>query len=302
MPKEGEMAQISRPFQIALVALVLLVGVWLAALHGHPTSTTGAGSSPAAPTPAPATSGKGAAPGNGAAPGGVYNGSAPGVQGLTRALAKAHGAVTTSQQNAKQLEQKSNQASNSSAATGGSTAPAPEPAAPVKKAAPAAAAAPKTQHATSPSQGTARQAVKPTKSATQTGPQSKPAMQARVERALHQGKVAVVLFWNPKGADDVSTRNQLRLLESVHHLIAPVAGVTAVRRMLQRSGQQLQKKFAAFEASAKQVASFGSITRGVQVNQTPTLLVINKQGRVIALTGLIDAYSLEQAIDEARQR
>jgi len=103
-------------------------------------------------------------------------------------------------------------------------------------------------------------------------------------------------------ADDVATRNQLRLLEAVHHLIRPVAGVPAMRRLLQRSGQQLQKKFAAFEASATQVATFGSITRGVQVNQTPTLLVINKQGKVIALTGLIDAYSLEQAIDEARQR
>jgi hypothetical protein len=278
MPKEGEMAQLSRPFQIALVALVLFVGVWLAALHGHSTNTTKAGSSPAAPTPAPATS-KAATPGNGAAPGGVYHGSAPGVEGLTRALAKAHGAVATSQQNAKQLEKKSAQASSSSAATGGSAAPAPQPAAPLKKAPSAAAAAPKSQHTTSTSVGAAPHAVKPTNSATQTAANRKPAMQALVERALHEGKVAVVLFWNPKGADDVSTRNQLK-----------------------RTGQQLRKKFAAFEASAKQVASFGSITRGVHVNQTPTLLVINKQGKVITLTGLIDAYALEQAIDEARQR
>ena len=286
------MAQLSRPFQIALVALVLIVGVWLAAFHGHSTKTTGAGSSPAAATPAPATSGKAAKPGNGAAPGG---------EGLTRALAKAHGAVATSQQNARQLEGKSAQASSSSAGTGGSPAPASHPASPVKKGVPAGATAPKTQHTTSTSVGATHHAAKPTKSATQTG-QRKPAMQALVERALHEGKVAVILFWNRKGADDVATRNQLRLLEAVHHLIRPVAGVPAVRRALQRSGLQLQKKFAAFEASAKQVSSFGSITRGVQVNQTPTLLVINKQGKVIALTGLIDAYSLEQAIDEARQR
>jgi hypothetical protein len=300
MPKEGKMAQISRPFQIALVALVLFVGVWLAALHGHSNKATTAGSSPAAPTPAPVKSAKAATPGNGAAPGGVYHGSAPGVEGLTRALAKAHGAVATSQQNARQLEQKSAQASGGSAPAA-AAAPATHPASPVTKGSPAPTA-PKSRHTTSTGTGAAHHAVKPTTSATQTGPQRKPAMQALVERALHEGKVAVILFWNRKGADDVATRNQLRLLEAVHHLIRPVAGVPAVRRLLQRSGQQLQKKFAAFEASATQVATFGSITRGVQVNQTPTLLVINKQGKVIALTGLIDAYSLEQAIDEARQR
>ena len=70
--------------------------------------------------------------------------------------------------------------------------------------------------------------------------------------------------------------------------------------MLQRSGLELQKRFAAFEATEKQVASFGSITRGVQVNGTPTLLIVNRYGQVRTLTGLTDAYSMEQAIDEAR--
>jgi hypothetical protein len=121
-----------------------------------------------------------------------------------------------------------------------------------------------------------------------------------VERALHEGKVAVILFWNRKGADDVATRTELRVLEAVHHLIRPVAGVPKVRRALQRSGLELQRKFAAFEANAKRVAEFGSITRGVQVSQTPTLLVVNRHGKVTTLTGFTDAYSLEQAIDEAR--
>ena len=47
-----------------------------------------------------------------AAPTHVYHGSAPGVPASARAIAKAHGAVATSQQNAKQLEQKSAQASS----------------------------------------------------------------------------------------------------------------------------------------------------------------------------------------------
>ncbi len=54
------------------------------------------------------------------------------------------------------------------------------------------------------------------------------------------------------------------------------------------------------EASAGQVTYFGSITRGVQVTGTPTLLIINKHGRTIILTGLQDAYAIRQAIAEAR--
>ena len=55
------------------------------------------------------------------------------------------------------------------------------------------------------------------------------------------------------------------------------------------------------EAPASQVASFGSITRTVRVTGTPTLLIINKHGRTTTLTGLTDAYSIDQAIDEARK-
>ena len=57
---------------------------------------------------------------------------------------------------------------------------------------------------------------------------------------------------------------------------------------------------AAFEARAKEVTSFGTITRGVQVYGTPTLLVLNKKGQVRTITGLTDAYAIEQTIDEAR--
>lgn len=121
-----------------------------------------------------------------------------------------------------------------------------------------------------------------------------------MERALSEGKIAVILFWNPKGADDVAVRDELRLLEAVHHLIRPVARVPQVRQALARSGLELQKKFAAFEATANQVSSFGSITRGVQVYATPTILIVNKQGQTTVLTGVQDAFSIEQAIDEAR--
>ena len=58
------------------------------------------------------------------APGGsrsgqVYHGSAPGVEGLTKAIAKAHGAVSTSEGNARQLEEKSAQATSTTPAESG---------------------------------------------------------------------------------------------------------------------------------------------------------------------------------------
>src|SRR6476646_1278256 len=108
------MTQISRPFQIALAAMVLLAAVWFVALRGHSGGSESSGSSassasapPAAPAKTPAKSaGSGGAPRGGS----VYHGPAPGLEGLTRAITKAQGAVALSQRNAKQLQEKSAQA------------------------------------------------------------------------------------------------------------------------------------------------------------------------------------------------
>ena len=271
------MAQLSRPFQIALAALGLLVAVWFLALHGHSTSTSS--STPSAATPAPSAQAQKAG-----APSPIYHGSAPGVEGLTRAVAKAHGAVATSQQNAKQLEEKSAQASSvtapaRSSATGGTAAASGKPAA-------ATAAGAQTLHTS------AKSAVHKSASAVHKGASTAhkgasvkaakglpgaQAPQLAVEAEIKQGKIVLLLFWNPKGADDAIVRNEVRAL--VGHA----------------------KKIALHVALANQVATFGTITRGVQVEQTPTILIINKRGRARALTGFTDVFSLEQAIAEARR-
>ena len=103
-------------------------------------------------------------------------------------------------------------------------------------------------------------------------------MQATVEGELKQGKVVTILFWNPKATDDV-----------------------AVQRELQSAGHALGGKVVVHEARASQVGSFGAITRAVQVYQTPTILIVNKHGQVTTLAGLTDAFSIEQAINEARR-
>ncbi|HET7296027.1 MAG TPA: hypothetical protein VFI66_02735, partial [Gemmatimonadales bacterium] len=66
------MAQLSRPYQIALAALVLAVVMWFIAFGRHSRSTSG----PSPSAPAPSASGGGAGSRH------IYHGSAPGVEGL----------------------------------------------------------------------------------------------------------------------------------------------------------------------------------------------------------------------------
>jgi len=317
------MAQLSRPFQIALVAVLLFAGVWLFALQGHSTSSS-SGSSPSASTSVPAAStpaSSSAATATGAAnaakPAHASHGSGSSLGGLSHAIAKAHGAAAVSQHNTQQLERKSAQASDESA-TGAAAATAAKPSRPATQAThhgssatatvqhPPATTTPATTTpatttpaATTPAVST-HAAVKPQPSKAQSGAGRTPARQVLVERALDEGKIAVVLFWNPKGTDDAIVNHELQLLEAVHHLIRPLARTPQLRSALKASGLELDKPFAAFASPASQVASYGSITRGVQVYATPTILIVNKSGQTTVLTGVQDAFSIEQAIDEAR--
>jgi hypothetical protein len=251
------MAQISRPFQIALAGIALLGLVWVFALHRPASSSTTAAKAPAvaAATPTQASSSNGS-PAGGTSGGAskIYHGSAPGVAGLTRAIAKAHGAVATSQQNAKQLEEKSAQASGAATSSSSSTptTPALTPA-PAKTSAPTVAKTPAPAHSKVPSL----------------------ARQHLVEAELAKGRVVALLFWSSKGADDVAVKSAIdSLARSDHGLAVHVV-------------------------AADQVASFGTITRGIQVYGTPTILIVGKHGQTRTLTGLQDAFAIQQAVSEA---
>ncbi len=279
MPKKWAMAQISRPFQIALIAVGLLVAVWFVALRGHSPSTSGspAGSSAAsAPAPAatahanPATA-RSAPPQSAAgeekaaaAPTPIYHGAAPGVEGLTRAIDKAHGAVATSQQDAKQFEHQSAEPSSAAAPAASASAPASSATTVTVTTVPSKAVA------KAPTTAGSKVASTTTAAALHSG-------QKAVEAELKQGDVVLLLFWNPAGADDLAVRNALRPLASA------------------------RRKIVVHEAAANQVATFGSITKGIQVDETPTVLIVTKTGRVTPLAGLTDTYSVEQAIAEARR-
>jgi hypothetical protein len=249
------MTQLSRPYQIALVAMGLIAAVWFFALRGNSASTGSSASSASAPS----ASSPAAKP---STPSPVYHGSAPGVEGLTRAIAKARHAVVESQKNAKQLQEKSAQASGSTGAAAGTST--------------TGAQATSSVTSKGSSTKTAPAGAGPSK-ASRSKIGALPSMQVPVERELKQGKVVAILFWNPAAFVDA-----------------------AVRRELHAVGHALGGKIAVHDARAKQVGSFGSFTRAVPVYQTPTILIVNKRGQASALTGLTDAFSIEQAIREAK--
>lgn len=307
------MPPLSRPFQILLVVFVLFAGAygaWFLVLREPSSSTTSASTPQSTPT-AVARAPKVNAPKTPES-GKVYHGAAPGLEGLTRDVAKAHGAVSEAQHSGEHELNRAGAASTAAGASPSSTngvgtqpqaSTTHHPASSSASSTASASVAKPALHSATKPTTSAGQASKPKSTAAPAtvGSNQIPAKQALVEGALKEGKVAVILFWNPKGADDAADRLELKVLEAVHHLIPALARrVPALRAELKQSGLELEKKFAAFEASASQVTSFGSITRGVQVYGTPTLLVVNPKGQVTTITGLTDAFAIEQAIDEAR--
>jgi hypothetical protein len=267
------MTQISRPFQVALAAVGVLALVWLVALRGHSSSsepTAGAPASHLSPSPSS---------GGGSSSGSVYHGSAPGVEGLTRDIQKAHGAVAASEQNAAQLERKSAQASSESSSTGGTSAasgstaaatPVSKHASATKTAASAKAKAPASKHSATPSSGAHARSL------------GLPAGQVWVEGELAHKLAVALLFYSPRAYDDSRTRREVENVvreERAHH-----------RRLVLRV------------APANAVGTFGSFTRVASVYQTPTLLLVMPNGEVKPpITGLTDGFSIAQAINEKTQ-
>ncbi len=286
------MAQISRPFQIVLVVFGLFVAVWAVALRGHSSSSNSTASTPAASTPAPPASAQ--AP-KAAKPSPIYHGPAPGLEGLSRDIARAHGAAGAAQQKARQLQEKTGEAPST---TGSSSASAKAPATSTSKASATTQAPAGKAPAGKAPVGKAPVGKAPSSPATSVS--TGPADQAAVERELEQGKIVLVLFWNPKGTDDVIVHDELQLMIGFHRS-ATAAKIEELRHGSRFFGKELDQKIAVHEVSAAEVASFGSITRGVQVYTTPTLLIVNGHRQVTTLTGATDAYSIEQAIEEAHK-
>ncbi len=323
MPKLGGMAQLSRPFQIALIALGVFVLAWFAVLHRPGGSSS---------SPSVSSSGSSSAHSSGSASGGsgaaksssVYHGSAPGLEGLTRDVQRAHGAAAQVESNGREVQSKAAQGTGE-AASGGTPAAASHPTAGAHTGAGAASSAGKSASAAagSPAQRRAHTHTSSGAATTATaaltlhhltealhlkavvdlveaidpglGLKAKvahaedtlvarmksdlqPTPPATIAAELHQGKTVLLLFLNPHSYDDDATA--IDTTETAY---------------------KLRHHVAAHLALAGQVNSFGSITRNIQVYQTPTLLIVNPKLQVTTLTGLTDGFSIEQAVAEARK-
>jgi hypothetical protein len=101
-------------------------------------------------------------------------------------------------------------------------------------------------------------------------------LSAPILRELAHGKVAVLLFWDRRAADDRAARRAVAHVDRHHGKVA--VHVAAVSR----------------------VGDYGAITQGVEVLQSPTILVIGPDHRARTITGYTDVAEVDQLVDDVR--
>jgi hypothetical protein len=164
--------------------------------------------------------------------------TAPGVDGLTNAVDAAKGAAAT--QEASDAKVQSATGEETGAAAGAKSAPG---SAGAKPAAAAAAA--------------------------------KGSLPAPVEKAIADRKVLVLLFWNPKSAEDKDVKKAL-------------AGVD------RWDGEVFVRA-----TDVKKISRYGTITRGADVDQSPTVVVVDRKLKAERLVGYVDTRAIDQAVVDA---
>jgi hypothetical protein len=96
-----------------------------------------------------------------------------------------------------------------------------------------------------------------------------------IARAIRKDKTLVLLFWNGKSADD----------KAVHDALAKV--------------NRWDGRVYVGSASIKKISKYGRIARGVDVEQSPTLVIADNQLRAETLVGYVDAQTIDQAVVDA---
>jgi hypothetical protein len=97
----------------------------------------------------------------------------------------------------------------------------------------------------------------------------------RVVRAVGAGKLVVLLFFDPKGAEDQAVRSAVRAIPRKHGVVIledDVAHVSRYERVLPASG----------------------------IDRSPAVVIIGRQHRAQTLQGFLDSDSLRQYVEDAR--
>ena len=97
-------------------------------------------------------------------------------------------------------------------------------------------------------------------------------------RAIGDRKVVVLLFWNPKAADDRAVRKALSGID------------------------RHDRKVLAHATNIKRIAAYQQITRGAEVEQSPTVVVVDRDRKVQTLVGYVDRTSIDQAVTDALRK
>src|SRR3954470_6703703 len=94
----------------------------------------------------------------------------------------------------------------------------------------------------------------------------------RVQKALDHKKILVLFFYNPRSADDRAVRR-------------------AVSRVDRWQGQVVVQT-----ANVRSVARYAKITQGADVQQTPSVVVVDRGAKAVRLDGYQDTRSIDQAV------
>jgi hypothetical protein len=124
----------------------------------------------------------------------------------------------------------------------------------------------------------------PTTKAPATGQTSAPApitndalasLPKDVRKAIKQRKVLALLFWNNRSYDDRAVRRELK------HVSTYGKQVFVAARPI------------------KNVARYQAITRGVDVEQSPTVVIADSNLKAVTLVGYVDRDTIDQAVVDA---
>ena len=125
--------------------------------------------------------------------------------------------------------------------------------------------------------GTSAEQTKPGAAAADAkGDVAEAGLPAPVAKAVAQQKVLVMLFWNPKAADDRVVRQELRSVGSNH-----------------------KKDVAVHVADVKDIARYAPVTRGAEVEQSPSVVVVGADRKATLLEGFSDRATIRQAVYDA---
>jgi hypothetical protein len=264
--------QVSRPMQIALVAVVLLAGMWFTVLKPKPAAET-ATVTPVAVTPAPASS----------------KPVAPGVKGLTSAIDKAKGASAVSDATNAKIQQATGSSPAASAPT------AAKPAATKPAATKATPAASKGAKHTTPAKAKAK-----TTAAVKTGAKAAALAAATAKPAVASPTTAI-----KKPVDVDPSDRLLKVLDKGKTLVILFHGAGAddrgARKAVHRTAKADPKHVVSAYIPIGDVGKYEAITSDVQILASPSVLVIGTNGKATVLTGYVDATVVREAVSDARR-